>query len=206
MRVGRCLVILILSLVQQARAQSDPAGNLLLEEILVHGRRASLAELRQEMIRLEDQFYERYNALNADDLYDIHCAERAPTGSRIRRRYCRTGYEERALEAEGRAHLRALQHQSQGLMNMMGGTPGPGGTVSMGVGGDPATTGAMEWIAPSPSGVDFARHHQVLRATMLEITTNHPELVELLRQRLLLFERYEEQRRKRFGLAAPAEE
>lgn len=57
-----------------------------LEEVIVHGRK--LAELRKELHQAEDQFFSVFNSLNSDDDYDVRCGERAPVGSRIKRRVC----------------------------------------------------------------------------------------------------------------------
>jgi hypothetical protein len=77
-----------------------------LEEVTVVGKRNPFPALRKEMVRLEDQFYERFNALNTDDQYDVHCALEAPLGTRISRRVCRAVFVERANEDEAQAFLR----------------------------------------------------------------------------------------------------
>lgn len=56
------------------------------DEVFVQGRR--LAELRDAVRGAEDRFFSLYNQLNSNDEYDIHCGERAPVGSRIRKRVC----------------------------------------------------------------------------------------------------------------------
>ena len=50
------------------------------------GRRPE--NLRVEIERLEVAVYERFNALNSDDEFDIHCLKQAPTGSNIPLRTC----------------------------------------------------------------------------------------------------------------------
>src|SRR5690606_28410369 len=76
----------------------QPPRHQSLDEVLVRGKRAELSELREQMVGLEDQYYELYNELNKNDLFDIHCAMEARSGTLIRRRYCRAVYEARAFE------------------------------------------------------------------------------------------------------------
>ncbi len=59
-----------------------------LDEVVVSGRLRTLAEVRQALIRAENDFYGRFNDLNKDDAFDISCRDHAPTGSRMLRRYC----------------------------------------------------------------------------------------------------------------------
>jgi hypothetical protein len=42
------------------------------------------------MYEAEETLYDVYNSLNSDDDYDIRCYKEAPTGSKIKRRVCRT--------------------------------------------------------------------------------------------------------------------
>ncbi len=57
-------------------------------EVEINARRESLSHLRAEIVRLEDDFYSKYNQLNADKQYDIECGRIAPTGSVLKRRDC----------------------------------------------------------------------------------------------------------------------
>ena len=56
------------------------------EEIVVRGRRRD--EIRFEIVRLENAVYERFNALNSTDDFDITCMNEAPAGSRLPVREC----------------------------------------------------------------------------------------------------------------------
>jgi hypothetical protein len=168
-------------------ADSAPAsdGDDVLDEVHVEGRRGALTGIRQEMVRLEDLFYARYNELNTNDLFDIHCTDTPRTGTLIRRRYCRAVYEARAFETEGREHLMALQHQAGSMQSL----------------GQP-----MEWIPPHSPFVAIERQRAEFRRNMLKVTSDHPELVGLLRERAGLAERYESLRRETFDLHPPADE
>ncbi|HZF32118.1 MAG TPA: hypothetical protein VE907_23575 [Gammaproteobacteria bacterium] len=84
---------------------SQPAAGV--DEIVVPGRTGE--QLRVEIERLENSVYERFNALNSDDDFDVHCFEQAPTGSNIPVRTCWPNF---ALHAEERAagnSLRGMQ-------------------------------------------------------------------------------------------------
>ncbi len=56
------------------------------DEVVVRG--TPLWELRENVIKAEDRFYARYNALNKVDDFDVECKWDAPTGSLVKRRGC----------------------------------------------------------------------------------------------------------------------
>src|SRR5262249_40126584 len=56
------------------------------EQVIVEGK--PIAQLRLRIRIAEDAFYDRFNEINSDDRYDIHCSMRAITGSRIQHRSC----------------------------------------------------------------------------------------------------------------------
>jgi hypothetical protein len=68
------------------------------DEIVVIGK--SPRQLRVEMERAEVAVYDRFNAVNSDDEFDIHCWREEPTGSRITRRVCQANF---WREAQARA-------------------------------------------------------------------------------------------------------
>ena len=74
-----------------------------IEEITVIGQR-SFANLRIRIDKAEDRIFELFNKLNTDDLYDIHCSKRAPTGSHIIFKTCAPVYYNKTVtEATQRA-------------------------------------------------------------------------------------------------------
>ncbi len=73
------------------------------EEIIVPGRVPD--NLRLEIERLEVAVYKRFNELNSNDEFDIHCLERAPTGSNITQRTCAPNF---VIQAESRAARKML--------------------------------------------------------------------------------------------------
>ena len=56
------------------------------DEIIVLGKRLEALRIRIE--RAENDVYARFNEINSDDLFDVHCYERPSTGSRIENRRC----------------------------------------------------------------------------------------------------------------------
>jgi hypothetical protein len=97
---------------QEAMGPPKPTSRLPLssgpepmEEVEIRGTRNRLRELREEIVRLEDKFYLRYNELNTDDQYDVHCNMEAPTGTLMKYRVCRPEFVETATSEEAKAFL-----------------------------------------------------------------------------------------------------
>jgi hypothetical protein len=89
-------------------------AELQLDEAIVRGKKIKAAELRKQMVELEDQFFARYNELNDQDEFDVHCHQEAKIGSRLLRRTCRGVYEDSARQEEGReAFLIRQEFQNQ---------------------------------------------------------------------------------------------
>jgi hypothetical protein len=91
----------------------QPQDRGVLEELVVPGRRPE--NLRVEIERLEVAVYQRFNALNTNDEYDIHCVERAPTGSNIPQRTCAPNF---VIMAESRDAKKLLHDGRTGMGNM----------------------------------------------------------------------------------------
>jgi hypothetical protein len=81
-------------------------------EVVVSGAR--LDAMRAQIVRLEDQFYDRYNALNRNDDYDIHCISQARTGTRFVTRTCRPAFETTAVQEEASARSTTMGGVSRG--------------------------------------------------------------------------------------------
>jgi hypothetical protein len=188
MRISTLLPALILlsqGVLTPVVASTPTEGTL--DELVVEAKRTRLTELRNEMIRLEDEFYARYNELNENDDFDISCAREARVGTRLERRYCRAVYENEIMAVEGRDyHIDLLRCCDTS-------TPIPKGTER-----PPAQP-------PVPAIVMIEARKPDFRKTMVTVTSAHPELTELLRQRAEAAQRYEATRRKLFGNKAPAD-
>lgn len=82
-------MVVLVGLGARALAQEpapDPQVAAGIDEVVVPGRRPE--ELRVEIERVEAAVYERWNALNSNDEFDISCREIEPTGSNIPVRTC----------------------------------------------------------------------------------------------------------------------
>jgi hypothetical protein len=82
------------------------------DEIIVPGRRPE--NLRVEIERLELSVYDRFNALNSDDDFDIRCLVQAPTGSNIPLRKCAPNF---VIEAEASSASKMLSDGRTGAGN-----------------------------------------------------------------------------------------
>ena len=80
-----------------------PARSSEVEEVVVPGRTPE--NLRVEIERLEGAVYDRFNALNSNDEFDIRCYMQAPTGSNSPLRTCAPNFLLRAESAAGRRML-----------------------------------------------------------------------------------------------------
>lgn len=97
------------ALAQEAASTPQGAG---IEEVIVPGRVPE--NLRVEIERLEGAVYERFNALNSDDQFDIHCFEQEPTGSNIPLRRCAPNF---VIRAESHAQSQILSDARGGAGN-----------------------------------------------------------------------------------------
>ncbi len=174
------LGLLCATLSQVAASAATPDRKDALDEIVVESTRARLNKMLQEMVQLEDRFFDRYNELNTNDDFDMHCFSEARVGTRLNRRYCRAEYMSKALETEGRDYLRALPSYT-----------------------DPT---AAAWAPPLPAIMMIEARRKEYQQNMREVTRRNPELVRLLRERYELGKRYEATRRKVWGLKSMPEE
>jgi len=101
---------------ETAPAASEPAVSPE-DEIIVTEK--ALERLRVRVERAEDDVYARFNEINSNDAYDIHCYRRLPTGSRIEKRVCLSNAARAAEIAIAQATVGALQTGGGG------GTAGP---------------------------------------------------------------------------------
>jgi hypothetical protein len=77
-----------------------------LDEVAVTGKK--LRVLRREVFKAEDRFYERFNTLNTNDDFDIHCRMDKPTGTIVPQRECRIQFLAEAGAMDAREFLQGL--------------------------------------------------------------------------------------------------
>lgn len=88
---------------QRDDAVRSPAGDAI-EEVVITGK--TIGEMRRDIERAEDRFYNAYNELNPDRRFNVNCRLEARTGSRILGHLCTASFFEDAQGEEARAFLR----------------------------------------------------------------------------------------------------
>jgi hypothetical protein len=83
-----------------------PGESGALDEITINSKK--LRELERGAIAAEDRFYERFNTLNTNDDFDIHCQMERETGTKVPRRQCRVRFLVEAGAMDGQDFLRGL--------------------------------------------------------------------------------------------------
>jgi len=90
------------------------------DEVQVEGR--SVAGLRAEIQKAEQVFYDRFNAINSRDEFDIECDYQVQTGSKMPRRVCRANFwgasqaraaHEGVLRQQGTGNLGSAQFEAE---------------------------------------------------------------------------------------------
>src|SRR5215471_17911758 len=69
----------------EANASQAATATTAPDEIIVLGH---IDELRRELVRAEDAVYQRFNEINSDDRFDIHCEMETIIHSHLQRRVC----------------------------------------------------------------------------------------------------------------------
>jgi hypothetical protein len=181
MRPFRSPLLLLLAalLSLPAAAAAPPGSKSELDEVTVSGERVKIEAMREQIVQLEDDFYDRYNELNTIDDFDIHCIEEARTGTRFIKRSCRAVYQEQALAEEGQAAFKILQRFRE-----------KGPTVS-------------DSGPPVPASVTIERRLPEYKRNIEEVARKNPELSKLLEERARLIEKYDAALKKNWGLNPP---
>jgi hypothetical protein len=168
------LLAATLALPAAAATPSSPKNEL--DEVTVNGERVKIEAMRKQIVELEDNFYDRYNELNTNDDFDIHCIEEARTGTRFIKRSCRAVYQEQALAEEGQAAFKILQRSRE---------KGPAVSDSG---------------PPVPASVTIERRLPEYKRNIQEVARQNPELSKLLVERARLIEKYDAALKKNWGL------
>jgi hypothetical protein len=108
--LSTCCLVTGTALAQPQQTANDRSADDVDEEIVVRGR--SRAALRAEIQAAEEALYARWNEINSDDEFDIHCRLELLTGSRIRRRVCQANFWRDALSRAGTETARALKGEA----------------------------------------------------------------------------------------------
>jgi hypothetical protein len=90
----------------QSVSRPPPSGD---DEIIVYG---SIPELRRQLRHTRDAMFLRFNEINSDDRFDIHCYSEAPIGTRIKREHCLSNSWREQDANIGQAVVRWLQGEA----------------------------------------------------------------------------------------------
>ncbi len=184
------LLLLLAPLALGASAAETPLAEESLDEVVVSG--AKLSEMMREMVKVEDKFFKRYNELNTNDEFDTYCKMETRAGTAIRRRYCHSGYEAKALEIQGQDYALFLQNNAAADWNP--GQPMPPPPTLMGA-------------PPTPASVTIEARRKDYQQNVREVVARNPELLPLLQERNDLGQRYDAaMRRKARGSKPPPAE
>jgi hypothetical protein len=106
-RASHTLVALIVCVCAQAASAQEPSESVVTDEVIVRGRTAEA--LRFEIERAENAMFERFNAINSHDDFDIRCTLEVRTGTHIPQRVCAPVFLRNAQATAGRDTVRSLQ-------------------------------------------------------------------------------------------------
>ena len=138
----------------------EDAPDAPLAEVEITAERATLSAMRAEIVRLENQFYARYNLVNTRHEYDVVlCGSLTITGSHVDRRVC-----EAASLATG-----PLVRPGWGWFQL------------------PYLLNDVPVSIQAPSDPEELRAYQ---QNMVNVVREHPELLDLVKKRNELAERY----------------
>jgi hypothetical protein len=87
----------------QAAATNAVSETTDLPEVQVVGKR--LYQMRKDIINAENKFFAKFNELNKNDEFDIHCVMNAETGTHLKKRLCRVQFYEDAQRQEAQARF-----------------------------------------------------------------------------------------------------
>jgi hypothetical protein len=166
---GALLVPLLFAPLAQDTSASVPSATDALDEVIVEGKRGQLDEMIQEMVVAEDKFFARYNELNANDDFDMHCFRAARTGTRLKSRFCTAVYMDKALQENGQDYALFLQRNFK---------TGGGTTYSQDT-NPPTLLGGP----PVSAMVTIEARREDFKQNMRDVVARNPELVEMLRKR-----------------------
>lgn len=160
-----------------SRAVVLSAESEALDEVVVAGSQYELGRLRDELVELEVQFYDRFNELNTVDDFDTHCHLEARIGTLVKRRYCRAVFQDEAYAREGQEYAQYRFASESNPYPVAPGSP------------------------PLPAYVAMQARMEDYRDNMRKVVLRNPDLIELLRKRHDVEKQYETALRSAFGLS-----
>ncbi len=98
------LFVAVLALPMAALGQDEDtstrvaSNDQVIDDIVVVGKK-SVASLRRNVYKAEEDFYSIYNKLNDDKDYNVRCFYERPTGTRIKTHVCRARFVSKAFSS-----------------------------------------------------------------------------------------------------------
>ena len=86
-------------------AAKDKDDTIQVPEIIINGQDEKLSELKAEVFKAEDAFFEAFNRVNTKPEYRTYCDFELPIDSHLRWRICKPQFVEDATEEEGQSYL-----------------------------------------------------------------------------------------------------
>jgi hypothetical protein len=142
------------------------------------------------MVRVEDNFFERYNELNPIDDFDVQCAPETSAGTALKRRTCRANYQRDALAAEGAGHLEFMKKHDRSKSPAAGQTSVPDAPPQ-----EPTLVDSL----PQPAIVDIEIRRKQYQQNLIDVSKKDPELAKMLSELADLNKRYQTIQRSRGG-------
>jgi hypothetical protein len=163
----RIPLLLMLCCLAMPGGAAAPGESGALDEVTVTGKK--LSQLQHEVIEAEDSFYQRFNALNTQDEFDIHCQMERETGTIIPHRQCRVRFLVDAAAEDGQDFHRGL-------------------TTAAAARGVNTTVAALQ--------MQWSRRREEYRQTARALLQKDPELRALAARWLQLREQYDRARKE----------
>jgi hypothetical protein len=174
-------VVAVATGTQLSVAAAPLSGGERLDEVTIHGKRAQLDEMRRAFVQLDDRFYERYNELNRNHDFDVHCRDEVRTGTLLKKRSCSAVFEDKAFHDEGTRVLEMQQYVADQFLRKVP---------------EPITNGGL----PAMASQRIEGRRQEFRENVRAVVSGDEGLMTMLRERSELIERYDAVRREVFGL------
>lgn len=133
-----------------------------------------ILNLQRQVYQAEDRFFELYNKLNDDDLYDIHCRMHAQIGTKIKNRECIPNFYDQVTADSAQSFLNRAIH---GL--------------------DENKRVEIEGSISTSTVISY--HYPILKKRMKELVESNPDLYDRITELHQLTERLEEKKRIYYG-------
>ena len=130
----------------------------------------NILNLQHQVYQAEERFFELFNELNDDDLYDIHCRMHAPIGTKIKKRACVPNFYEQLTADKAQSFLNRAIHGLEENKRV-------------------EVQGAVTASAAIP------HHYTILKKKMKDLVKTNPELYNRITKLHNLTEKLEKERR-----------